>query len=58
MLHKDYDRKSLIEKKYSGREPQGVRRQNELIGGKPPVVREHLSLTLAEMNVLATSSTV
>jgi hypothetical protein len=32
MLHKGYDRK------VSGREPQGASRQDELIGGKPPVV--------------------
>jgi hypothetical protein len=38
MLHKDYDRKDSVEK-ISGREPQGARRQDELIGGKPPVVK-------------------
>jgi hypothetical protein len=26
-------------KKISGRQPQGAWRQNELIGGKPPVVK-------------------
>jgi hypothetical protein len=34
MLHKDYDRKGSVEKRISGREPQGVWRQDELIGGK------------------------
>jgi hypothetical protein len=38
MLHKEYDRKSSVEKN-SGREPQGVWRQEEVIGGKPPVVK-------------------
>jgi hypothetical protein len=33
--------KSSVEKnKISGRDPQGVWRQNELIGGKPQVVKE------------------
>jgi hypothetical protein len=39
MLHKDYDRKCSIEKKKSGRESQGTWHQDELIGGKPPVVK-------------------
>jgi hypothetical protein len=39
MLHKDYDRKCLAEK-ITGRESQGACRQDELIGGKPPVVKE------------------
>jgi hypothetical protein len=39
MLYKDYDRRYLIEKKYSGRESQGARRQDELNGGKPPVAK-------------------
>jgi hypothetical protein len=39
MLHKDYDRKDSVEKKNSGGEPQGAWRQDELIGGKPPVVK-------------------
>jgi hypothetical protein len=39
MLHKDYDRKGSVEKKISGRESQGAWRQDELIGGKPPVVK-------------------
>jgi hypothetical protein len=36
MLHKDYDRKGSVEKKISGR---GAWRKDELIGGKPPVVK-------------------
>jgi hypothetical protein len=39
MFHKDYDRKGSVEKEISGREPQGAWRQDELIGGKPPVVK-------------------
>jgi hypothetical protein len=39
MLHKDYDRKVSVAKKISGREPQGARRQDELVGGKLPVVK-------------------
>jgi hypothetical protein len=39
MLHKDYDRKGSIEKKKFGRESQRGWRQDELIGGKPPVVK-------------------
>jgi hypothetical protein len=38
MLLKDYDRKCSFEKKNTGREFQGACRQDELIGGKPPVV--------------------
>jgi hypothetical protein len=38
MLHMDYDRKYSIEKK-SGRESERTWRQDELIGGKPPVVK-------------------
>jgi hypothetical protein len=38
MLRKDYDRKDSV-KKISGREPQGDWRQDELIGGTPPVVK-------------------
>jgi hypothetical protein len=37
MLHKDNDGKSSV-KKISGREYQGAWRQDELIGGKQPVV--------------------
>jgi hypothetical protein len=36
MLHKDFDRKGLVEKQNSGRESQGAWRQDELISGKPP----------------------
>jgi hypothetical protein len=39
MFHKNYDRKCSIEKNISDRETQGVRRQDELIGGKPSVVK-------------------
>jgi hypothetical protein len=38
MLHKDYDSRCSIEKK-SGRESQGAWREDELIAGKPPVVK-------------------
>jgi hypothetical protein len=38
MLHKDYYHKSSAEN-ISGREAQGAGRQNELIGGKPPIVK-------------------
>jgi hypothetical protein len=38
MLRKDYDRKSSVEK-ISDRESQGAWRQDEVIGGKPPVVK-------------------
>jgi hypothetical protein len=38
MLRKDYDRKGSVEK-ISGRESQGAWGQDELIGGKPPVVK-------------------
>jgi hypothetical protein len=39
MLHKDYDRKSSDEKKISGRGSQGSWRQDELIGGRLPVIK-------------------
>jgi hypothetical protein len=40
MLHKDYESKcSVEEKKIAGRQSQGAYRQDELIGGKPPVVK-------------------
>jgi hypothetical protein len=40
MLHMDYYRKSSVEKKKNtGRGPQGARHHDELIGGKPPVVK-------------------
>jgi hypothetical protein len=38
MLHKDYDRKGSVEK-ISGCDTQGARRQDELIGGKPPAMK-------------------
>jgi hypothetical protein len=38
MLHKDYDRKGSV-KKIRGRESPEAWRQDELIGGKPPVVQ-------------------
>jgi hypothetical protein len=38
ILHKDYYRKSSAEKSMSGRGSQGTWRQDELIGGKPPVI--------------------
>jgi hypothetical protein len=39
ILHKDYNRKCSVGKKISGSESQGVCRQDELIGGKVPVVK-------------------
>jgi hypothetical protein len=39
MLHKDYNRKCSVENKICSRESQGACRQEELIGGKPPVVK-------------------
>jgi hypothetical protein len=38
MLHKDYDLKDSVEK-FSGGGSQGAWRQDELIGGKPQVVK-------------------
>jgi hypothetical protein len=38
MLHKDYDRKGSVEE-ISGREAHGAWSQDELIDGKPPVVK-------------------
>jgi hypothetical protein len=38
MLNTDYDGKSSLEKIF-GLDPQGACRQDELIGGKPPVVK-------------------
>jgi hypothetical protein len=38
MLHKDYGRKSSVEK-ISDHEPQGTWRQDELIGGKTPLAK-------------------
>jgi hypothetical protein len=39
MLHRDYDRRYLVGKKITGRESQGAYCQDELIGGKAPVVK-------------------
>jgi hypothetical protein len=39
MLHKVYDRKRSVAKKISGREPQVAWRQEEMIGGEPPIVK-------------------
>jgi hypothetical protein len=40
MLHKEYDgNSSVVERKISGCDPQGAWCQDELIGGKPPVVK-------------------
>jgi hypothetical protein len=39
IIYKDYDRRCSIEKKKSGRESQGARHQDELIGGAPSVVK-------------------
>jgi hypothetical protein len=39
MLQKDYDSKRSVEKEITGRESQGVCRQENLIGGKPPVIK-------------------
>jgi hypothetical protein len=38
MLRKEYDSKFSAEKN-TGREPQGACRQDELIDGKPPVLK-------------------
>jgi hypothetical protein len=38
MLHKDYESKYSV-KNITGRESQGACRQDELIAGKPPVVK-------------------
>jgi hypothetical protein len=38
MLHKEYDSKGSVEK-ISGLERQGTWNKDELIGGKPPVVK-------------------
>jgi hypothetical protein len=37
--NRDYESKYSAEKKTAGRESQGACRQDELIGGKPPVVK-------------------
>jgi hypothetical protein len=38
MLHKGYENMYSVERN-AGRESQGACRQDELIGGKPPVVK-------------------
>jgi hypothetical protein len=40
LLYKGYGRRSSIEKNNSGRNSQGAGLQDELIGGKPPVVKQ------------------
>jgi hypothetical protein len=40
ILHKDYGRKGSVGKNISGGESQGAWCQEELIGGKPPVVKK------------------
>jgi hypothetical protein len=40
MLHEDYDRKGSVEI-LSGRESQGARRQEEMIGGNLPVEKRN-----------------
>jgi hypothetical protein len=39
ILLKDYDRKGSVANKNSGQEAQGAWCQDELIGGKPPIVK-------------------
>jgi hypothetical protein len=39
MLHKVYGHKCLAAEEIFGHEPQEAWRQDELIGGKPPVVK-------------------
>jgi hypothetical protein len=39
VLHNDYDGKDSAEKKISGRDTQGAWRRDELIGGKPPILK-------------------
>jgi hypothetical protein len=39
MLHKNYDRKGTVSNQMSGRDTQGAWLQDEVIGGKPPVVK-------------------
>jgi hypothetical protein len=39
LLHKDYEGNGSVAKKNSGREPQEAWRQDELIDGKPTVVK-------------------
>jgi hypothetical protein len=39
LLHKDYESKWSVEKQIDGHDSQGACRQDELIGGKSPVVK-------------------
>jgi hypothetical protein len=39
VLHKDHDRRGSVEEEISGCKDQWAWRQDELIGGKPPVVK-------------------
>jgi hypothetical protein len=39
MLHKDYNRSVQLENKIAGRVSLGACCQDELIGGKPPVIK-------------------
>jgi hypothetical protein len=39
MLHKDYKRKGSVAKKFPGHESQAAWQQDELTGGKTPVVK-------------------
>jgi hypothetical protein len=39
MFHKDYEHKCSVKKKNAGHNPEGICRQDGLIGGKPPVVK-------------------
>jgi hypothetical protein len=39
MLHKDYDHKGSVEKNISGHDSQWAWRQDELIGGNPPLAK-------------------
>jgi hypothetical protein len=58
MFHKDYYRKSSVGKKNSGRGSQWAWRQNELIGGKPPVMKYIWTLTLTESSTVVQCSAV
>jgi hypothetical protein len=45
MLHKEYDRKGSVEKELLVVSLKGAWLQDELIGGKPPVVKQLMTLT-------------
>jgi hypothetical protein len=57
MLHKDYDRKYSAEKKNIGRGSQEACRQDELIGGKTPVVK-YVILTLVSNSGLSSNNRI